>query len=129
MVKNISRNTSFYCMNGHEKPVLMKERERTDDNKDNFLACPKYMRKDEAHPDGFSEDEHGCTNRISLSTAGDIIVEFNKIVQDDLMSGIIADYEGMLFVFKNQIEVTVLKQKGDELHLGILNRKAVEGNE
>ena len=113
-------------MNEHPSPILMKERERLDDNKDNFYACPKYMRKDEKHDDGFIEGEKGCLNRLPFSVAGDIIFHFNNIVQKDLENGIITDYEGFKFNYKNQYDVWVLKDEKNELSFGILNRKAVE---
>lgn len=128
MVKNIASDTKFYCMNDiHEKPVEMVFRLRTDDTHDNFYACPKYMLKDENHPDGHEADERACTNRLSFSDAGDIIAMFNKIVDDDMTNGCIADYNNFVFTYKNNIKVKVLSYGGKELKFGIYNRKAIEG--
>lgn len=125
MVTNITKQADFYCMNGHKELVLMKPRERTDNNMDNFYACPKYMRKDEKHPDGHEEWEHGCVNRLSFSDAADILTKFNKTVEEDMMSGTICDYKGCRFIHKNNIEVTILKYQSGHVSFGILNRKAV----
>lgn len=125
MVKNIAEHASFYCMNEHAEPVLMIQRARTDDNKDNFFACPKYMRKDEQHTNGFGEGETGCKNTLSFALAADILFWFNEMVETDMNSGIMSDYEGCKFTFKNQVEVTVLKDDGKELRFGVLNKKAI----
>lgn len=124
MVKNISENAQFYCINEHEEPVLMKERDRNDDMHDNFFACSKYMRKDERHPDGYDVGEHGCANRLSLADAGDIISKFNQIVEADLNENVICDYTGYTFMHKG-IKVRILKYGNGNLKFGILNRKAI----
>lgn len=125
MVRNFVSNPQFYCINGHEKPILMQERERTDDTKDDFFACPKYMQKDEKHPDGYGEGERGCTNRLSFSDAANILLEFNKIVEEDMQDDMIVDYTNLTFNYK-QIKVTVLKYGSDTLWLGIYNKRAIE---
>lgn len=125
MIKNLTQNIRFFCINDHEEPVLMTERERTDDNHDNFFACPKYMRKDEKHPDGFDKNETGCTNRLSFSDAGDIVVAFNKIVDDDIASFLFRDYTNYSFTLRN-ISVVVLSYSSEFIKFGVLNRKAVQ---
>lgn len=126
MVKNLFNNVEFYCMNGHAEPILFTERARTDDTKDDFFACPKYMRKDDKHPDGFGEGETGCKNTLGFSVAGDILFAFNQIVQKDMDEGIMSDYEGLKFTFKNQIEVTILKYSASKIKIGILNTRAIQ---
>lgn len=125
MVKNATGKATFYCMN-HAEPIEMIMRERTDDNHDNFFACPKYMRKDEKHPDGFEDGETGCKNTLSFAIAADILFMFNQMIQADMENTVMSDYEGCKFTFKNQVEVTVLKDTDKELRFGILNLKAIK---
>lgn len=126
MVKNLSGKAQFYCMN-HPVPIPLIVRQRTDDRNDNFFACPKYMRKDDAHPDGFDREagETGCANRLSFSDAADLLDKFNKTVETDLMNGEISDYQGYRFTHR-QIQAQILKYGGKELRIGILNRKAIQ---
>lgn len=124
MIKNLTQNIQFFCINNHKEPVLMTERERTDDNHDNFFACPRYMRKDEKHPDGFDENETGCNNRLSFSDAGDIIAAFNRVVDEDMASFVFRDYTNYEFTFKS-INVVVLSYDSKVIKFGVLNKKAV----
>lgn len=127
MIRNIAENTEFYCMNDiHPEPILFIFRERSDDGRDNFFACPKYMTKDEKHPDGHEPGEQACANRLSFSDAGDIISKFNKIVDDDMTAGNFSDYNNFTFMYKNNIKVKVLEYGGKKLKFGIYNKKAIE---
>ncbi len=125
MLKNLSADVKFYCMNGHEAPVLMKVREQSEVGNDNFFACPKYMLKDESHPDGHDEKERSCLNRLSLSDAGDILSLYNKIVEDNIMDNALMDYEGYEFRHK-LITARVLKDGSKGLAFGIYNKKAIQ---
>lgn len=89
-----------------------------------FYACPKYMRKDDQHPLGHDEDERACPNRISLYEEPQIVEALNKIIEEDLMSGVIADYTNLVFHYKH-IEAKILKYSDNEIVISLLNKKAV----
>lgn len=110
----------------HEGPIEMITRERTDDSKDDFYACPKYMRKDERHPDGYSENERACANRLSFTDAGSVLFAFNKMVEEDSISGMFADYTNTVFPVGTHIRATVLRHTSNEVWFGIYNRRAIE---
>ena len=127
MLKNLTDKISFYCINGiHEKPVPMVFRERSDDGHDDFYACPKYMLKDDAHPDGHGPDDKACLNRLGLSDAGEIISVFNRIVDEDMQENVFADYTNFSFPYKPGIQVKVLVFSDKEIRFGVLNRRAVK---
>ena len=125
MITNLTKHVTFYCMN-HTEPVEMVMRERSDDSKDDFYACPKYMRKDEKHPDGHTDQERACANRLSFTDAGSVLFAFNKMVEDDGIDGMFADYTHARFSVGKFIDVEVLKHSGNKVRFGIYNRKAVE---
>ena len=117
MIKNIWNKVTFFCMN-HEEPLPFYEY-RTE--KETFYACHKYMKKDEDHPDGHEENEPACFNRLSFTTAADIVSRFASIMEEDSLMGTQADYKGMRFIVKN-IEVKVLRYTPSEIRFGIINR-------
>ena len=114
-------------MNGHEEPVPMIIKEGAS----KFYACPKYMLMDDNHPDGHLRGEAACTNQMSFNDAEDIVMQFSKIVEEDLMEDVYTDYSDLTFRVKN-IDVTVLlydthsAEDGEaSICLGILNRATV----
>ena len=126
MIKNLSEKVTFYCLNRHEVPVPMIERERTDDNKDDFYACPKYMLKDEKHPTGHEVNENSCKNTISFADVGNILLEFNKRIETMGVDALFADFTNYKFDYK-QISIRVLKFAEDEIKLGVINKNAIKG--
>lgn len=121
MIQNFWSNTKIYCMNGHKEPIPMIVMSGTS----SFYACPHYMLKNEKHPDGHSEDEKMCTNRISFTALTNVMSKLMKIVEKDDEDGIIADYTGKTIEY-NGIKITVLKYHLNTFHIGILNRRAID---
>ena len=121
MIKNIWSDISFYCINGHEHPVKFVRRE----GESPFYACPKYMRKDEKHPDGHEADELACPNRLSFNDSASIVEKFASIVEESLLSGEVADFSGFKFKYK-LYDVKVLFYSDKAIKIGVLNRRATE---
>ena len=121
MLSNIWKGLSFYCMNGHERPVLMSFKEGSS----LFYACPKYMPADSQHPDGHERYESACANRLSFSDAEKIVSMLSDAVMESLSGDDLCDFTGYRFRLK-QIAVTVLKYSDGDIRLGILNRGAVD---
>lgn len=120
MIKNFWEQIHFYCIHGHEEPVPMKVMS----GQTPFYACPRYMLKDEEHPDGHEPGEQGCANRVSFTLAMSIVDRFSKVVEEDTAQGNIADYTNMKFTF-NGVEVKILKYSPTDVRIGVLNRKAL----
>lgn len=122
---NITQKVSFYCNNDHPTPIPMTIKE----GNSKFYACPHYfMREDDVHPDGYTPgEETACTNQLALSDAGDVIYEFSKILQEDILNGEMAnDYTSLSFSLPHRkIKVKVLKYTDDVIHFGIVNSAAV----
>ena len=121
MITNFWKDFKIFCMNGHKEPVEMVVMEGSTP----FFACPRYMLKDEAHPDGHEEGEPGCLNRISLTAVSNLMEKLMKIVEKDDAFGAVADYTGMQFQY-NGIQAKVLKYSNKDVHLGIVNRRALQ---
>ena len=121
MLSNIWKGLSFYCMNGHERPVLMSFKEGSS----LFYACPKYMPADSQHPDGHARHEAACANRLSFSDAERIVSMLSDAVMESLSGDDLCDFTGYRFRLR-QIAVTVLKYSDGDIRLGILNRGAVD---
>lgn len=115
-------NIKFYCINNHQKPVKMTI---MNGQTGQFFACPKYMLKDENHPDGHDTDERACSNRLSFMDAEEIVVALSKEVEDDLMNGIMGDYTGTIIHVK-QIDAKVLDYSDSKIKIGIVNRRTIK---
>lgn len=121
MILNFWNGISFYCMNGHEDPVPMVVMEGSTP----FYACPKYMLKDEAHPDGHEPGEPGCPNRLSFTDAEQIVLTFSRMVEQAMEDDEIVDFTGLSFKYK-MIQAKILKYRNKEdVRIGILNRRAI----
>lgn len=121
---NVPQQVTFYCNNNHPTPLPMKIKE----GNSKFYACPHFMRKDNVHPDGYIPGvETACTNQLALSDAGDIIYEFSKLQQEDIMNGEVAnDYTSLVFSLPHRkIKVKVLKYTDEVIHFGVINTAAV----
>lgn len=122
MVKNIADRVRFYCINNHKEPIEMVIKE----GRSLFYACPKYMMKDDNHPDGYVRgEENACANQLSFDDASNVIFALDKIISESMLSGEMQDYKNMEFDYK-QIHVKVLKYSQDRLDLGILNKRTVK---
>ncbi len=121
MITNFWKDIRFYCMN-HDKPVLMTVMS----GESAFYACPKYMLKDEEHPDGHEKGEPMCMNRISFTRAQSVVDKLMEKVEKDRAAGVFAaDYTGYRYNVSG-IEVEVLKYSLESgMKIGILNRKAI----
>lgn len=115
-------NIKFYCINNRQKPVKMTI---MNGQTGQFFACPKYMLKDENHPDGHDADERACSNRLSFMDAEQIVVALSKEVEDDLMNGIMGDYTGTIIHVK-QIDAKVLDYSDSKIKIGIVNRRTIK---
>ena len=112
MIKNLWKNTTFYCMN-HEKYEVMEIRQGP---KEIFYACPKY------YPDNRSEGEKPCMNNMYIQIAQQAVEHFAGIIEEYEKQGIDVNIKGEKWVNKN-VEFKVLEHKRDSLKIGILNRK------
>lgn len=121
MITGFGKDVSFFCMN-HPKPVPFVVMEGNTP----FYACPRYMRKDDEHPDGHEPDEKMCMNRLSFHSAQSVLDKMMHIVEKDVKEGVIAaDYKGLTFSVDG-VDVTVLKYSLDEgIKFGIINRRAI----
>ncbi|MGN8739544.1 hypothetical protein [Bilifractor sp. HCP3S3_D3] len=115
-------NIEFYCINKHKKPVKMTI---MNGQTGQFYACPKYMLRDEAHPEGHDADERACSNRLSVIDAEQIVLTLSKEVEDDLVNGIMGDYTGTIIHVK-QIDAKVLDYSDSKIKIGIVNRRAIK---
>lgn len=115
-------NITFYCINKHEKPVKMVI---MNGQTGQFYACPKYMLKDDKHPDGHEADERACANRLSFMDAEQIVMLLSKEVEEDLENGIMGNYKGITIRLK-QIDAVVLEYSDYKIEIGIINHKAIE---
>lgn len=121
-VSNLWNNIEFYCGN-HKEPIPLVIQE----GQNKFFACPKYMLKDEKHPDGHEADERPCVNRMSLDDTGNIMMALHNV-----MSNVLSDPEEMVdlngYSFKyKSYDITVLKYNEftGKVKLSILNRKVL----
>ena len=123
MLTNLSKKVSFFCINGHPEPIPLIIKE----GNNQFYACPKFMVKDDKHPDGYdwSAGEHACNNRLSFNDAADIIVKFSEYVEDGYAKGEMTDWTNFEFMVK-KIKVKVLKfDMMNRIEFGILNKGVV----
>ena len=118
MLRNLWKNATFYCLN-HDKPVPLYVIETS---MTPFYACPKYMLKDETHPNGHEKDESGCGNHLSFQDSYKIMEKFNNIIEDSLANEEMIDFTGLRFKYKS-IQVKILKYSDDKIDIGITNSK------
>ena len=120
MVMNLWNRIHFCCKHRHEQPIPFKVMEGTSA----FYACPKYMRQDEEHPDGHTEDEPACPNRVSFTDAEKIVSMLSDEVQESLLNGEMTDFTGLKYKYK-YYDVEVLKYNDDRIELAVLNNRAI----
>ena len=119
MIKNLWNIIKFYCINGHEAPVLLDVQYGDSP----FYACPRYFEIDNDHPYGHLHGERACANRISFRDAEKEVNELSKRIESD-MGDSIADYTGMRFSC-GHITARVLEYSDSGISIGIINRMAV----
>ena len=119
MLSNIAGGAEFWCM-CHGAPVPMSVKE----GRTQFMACPKYFRKDDLHPDGYDPDtERACGNTLSFDEMGKVLFRYGQIVDEDMDTGIV-DHTNMRFK-SGRIETRILKDTGGELWIGVINERAI----
>ena len=102
----------------HKEPVPMVYMEGATP----FHACPRYMLKDDQHPDGHGPLEKACANRLSFGLSTKIVERLMEMVEDDVENGRYCDYTNLTFNCAG-IRVRVLKYNPHEIRLGILNSR------
>lgn len=120
VLKNLWSRIELVCTN-HKEPVPMYVYEGSATP---FYACPKYMRKDEDHPDGHEENERGCSNRASFDDIRHIVEKLCQQISDDEKMFTYTDYTGMHLKWK-MIEAVVLKYSDTKIVIGIHNTKEI----
>lgn len=123
MLTNLWNRIELWCISDrHDEPVKLKLMEASPP----FYACPKYMLKDEQHPDGHSGDERMCSNVLSLKEAEDTVMEFLNIVEDDIANGITGDYTNFTFT-KGFVKAKVIKYSySGKIRIGVENRRTLK---
>lgn len=120
MVKNLWSKISIYCMD-HEKPVRMYVYTGSETP---FYACPRYMLKDDDHPDGHAPDEKGCANRASFEAVRHLVEELGRKIEEDAENGIVMDYTGTKLKWR-QISAQVLSWTNLHISIGIRNSGSI----
>lgn len=117
MIKNLWKNTHFYCGHRHKEPVEMYFKDGVAGNS-MFYACPKY------YPENREEGERACSNRLNFVDAEGIINKLSDIIEEKEMSGEIFDFTNLKFRYK-AIDVKVLSYSPSKVELEIVNKKAL----
>lgn len=116
MIKNLWKNTTFYCGHGHEMPIEMYYK---DGPLSMFYACPKY------YPENRTKNERACSNRLNFVDAEAIIEKFSAIIEEKEADNTFFDFTNFSFKYRS-IEVKVLEYSLDSVKLQIINRKALK---
>lgn len=119
-VSNLWKRIEWKCME-HRDPVPMYV---FGDSNSPFYACPKYMLKDEAHPDGHERSEPGCANRASFDDVRHIVEILGSRIAEDAENGEICDYTGMRMNWKT-ITAVVLRYGEKKIEIGLQNRRKI----
>ena len=120
MIKNLWSKIELYCIN-HDEPVPMYV---YSGSVTPFYACPKYMKKDEAHPNGHEEYERGCANRISFDLVQRLVEQLDKRMSADMANGEIVNYKGLKLHWKT-VDATIIEYTDNKIKLGIINKKEI----
>ena len=120
MEKGIWSKIKWVCMHGHDEPVPMVVMHGSTP----FRACPRYMLKDDKHPDGHGVDERACANRLSPYDEAGIVELISADMGEALYSGDVLDLTNARYYY-NGIDVTVLRHTDKEIILGVTNRGAL----
>ena len=120
MIRNIWNMIEFQCGN-HKKPIPFYVYEWSNSP---FYACPKYMLKDENHPDGHEEDEPGCSNRLSFDMARHFVEKISDILQEDIDNGVISDLGGLKMSYRG-IDAKVVYHGNSKIVISIVNKNEI----
>ncbi len=122
MGKNIWRNKKFCCCE-HGEPIEMYVFQHPM-IEESFYACPRYMKKDENHPNGHGPDEPSCTNRLSINDAVGIMNKLDRTAEEAAANGEIIDYTNMR-IRQKSITATIVRSTDKEMLIGIKNERKV----
>ena len=118
MLKNLWSRIELHCMT-HHVPMYVYSGAATP-----FYACPKYMKKDEEHPDGHDENERGCANRASFDDVMHLVEKFGKQIAEDESQGNVVDYTGLKLKWKT-VDAVITKYSADKIIMEIKNRREI----
>lgn len=121
MIKNIWSQITFVCGN-HKHPVEMYVYEGAATP---FYACPRYMLKDEEHPNGHNEGEPGCSNRMSFDAARYFVEKISKAMEEDILNNAIADMTGMKMSWHG-IDAEITSHDTGKIIVAIKNLKQID---
>lgn len=117
VVKNLWKNTKFYCGHGHEIPVEMTYK---DGPASMFYSCPRYY-VDKINRPG----ERACANRLNFVDAENIIMIISDKITEAEKNAEQINLTNYEFDYKKKIHVKVLDYSVDGVKLEIVNRKAL----
>lgn len=120
MIKNLWEKIELLCMN-HEEPVPMYVYTGA---MTPFYACPKYMLKDEDHPDGHEPYESGCANRASFDDIRHLVELLGKEIEKEESDCSYFDFTGTKLHWKT-INAVVLDYSPQSIKLGIMNTRDI----
>lgn len=120
MIKNFWSKIKIYCGNNHNTPIEFTVKA----GESPFYACPKYMLKDNKHPNGHTKDERACPNRLNFIDAQGIVEKFSDIVEKDIINDKNINYEGLEFKYKHY-EIKVFKYTDNDIKISVINKKAL----
>ena len=118
MLKNLWSRIELQCMK-HHVPMYVYEGAATP-----FYACPKYMLKDENHPDGHEEGEPGCANRISFEDYRHLVEKISADLENAFLNGEMPDLTGSKYRWKN-VDAVIDKYSDKKIILSVLNKKEI----
>ena len=120
MIRNIWKMVQLQCGN-HKKPIPFYVYEGSNTP---FYACPKYMLKDDNHPDGHEKDEPGCSNRVSFDVARHFVEKISDILQEDIDNDTITDLTGLKMSYRG-VDAQVTYQSDSKIILSVVNKKEI----
>ena len=116
MIKNLWKDTKFYCSHRHEHPIEMSYNQGPHSL---FYSCPKY------YPENRGPDEPACPMRLNMVDAEGLLEKLSEYIEKDMEQDRIRDYTNLEFDYK-QIHVKVLKYHDGKFKLYIYNKKAIK---
>lgn len=118
MLKNLWSQIELQCLK-HHVPMYVYEGTGTP-----FYACPKYMKKDEKHPDGHEENERGCANRISFDDYRHLVEKISADLEKALLNNEMPDLTGNKYHWKS-VDAEITKYTDKKIILSVLNKKEI----
>lgn len=90
-----------------------------------FYACPRYMKKDENHPNGHEEGEKSCTNRLSIEEARHIMEKLDELADEAAANHEFPDFTNLVIKRKNGVTAKIIKYTPEETLISIKNTRKV----